>query len=40
MLCPYGHITTTKNVWILTTSYLKLFGNGAVQELIKLSYDK
>lgn len=40
MLCPYGHITTTKNVWILTTSYLKLFGNGAVQELIKLSQDK
>lgn len=32
--CPFGHLDTTKSVWIPTSSYLKLFGNGALEELI------
>lgn len=32
--CPFGQLSTTKSVWIPTTSYLKLFGNGALEELV------
>lgn len=34
--CPYGFVITTKNPWIFTTSVIKLYGNGAAEELVKL----
>lgn len=33
--CHYGHIDTTKSIWAFTTSQLKYFGNGAVQEILR-----
>lgn len=35
MFCMYGHLETTNSIWIPTTSYFKLLGNGALEELIK-----
>lgn len=43
MYCCYGQLDTTKSIWIPTTSYFKLLGNGAVEELVrylhKLQYE-
>lgn len=35
LYCQYGHLSTTKSIWIPTTSYFKLFGNGAMEELVR-----
>ena len=34
--CAYGQLSTTKSPWIPTMSFIRLLGNGAVPELLKL----
>lgn len=38
MYCCYGQLETTKSMWIPTTSYFKLLGNGALEEMIRYNH--
>ena len=38
MYCFFGHLKTTKSIWVPTTSYFKLLGNGAIEEMVRYNY--